>query len=109
MVFNQPEIGLVIDWWVFLPLFLSFSATVLLLVFMVLRSTRRKALSGMEGLVGETGTVEQAISEGRSGKVFVHGELWDASANVSIPAGAPVLVTGVEGMKLNVKQKSREG
>ena len=109
MVFNQPEIGLVINWWVFLPLFLSFSATVLLLVFVVLRSTRKKALSGMEGLVGETGTVERAIADGRSGKVFVHGELWEASASGPVPAGARVEVTRVEGMKLNVKQINREG
>jgi membrane-bound serine protease (ClpP class) len=107
MVFNQPEIGLVIDWWVFLPLFLSFSAGVLLLVFVVLRSTRKKALSGAEGMVGETGTVERAIAEGKSGKVFVHGELWDASANGSIPAGSRVTITGIDGMKLMVEQNSR--
>lgn len=108
MVFNQPELGLVINWWVFLPLFLSFSAGVLLLVFVVLRSTRRKAISGREGLVGETGTVERAIADGANGKVFVHGELWDASASGSIPAGAQVTVTGIEGMKLKVKQNNRE-
>ncbi|NTW53832.1 MAG: nodulation protein NfeD [Chlorobaculum sp.] len=104
MVFNQPEIGLFINWWIFLPLFLSFSAGVLLLVLVVFRSTRKKALSGIEGLVGETGTVESAIADGRSGKVFVHGELWEASASGSLPAGVLVVVTRVEGMKLIVKQ-----
>jgi membrane-bound serine protease (ClpP class) len=108
MVFNQPEIGLSIDWWVFLPLFLSFSAGVLLLVFVVLRSTRKKALSGSEGMVGETGTVERAIGDGKIGKVFVHGELWDATANGSIPAGSRVMVKGVDGMMLRVKQKQGE-
>lgn len=108
MVFNQPEIGLVINWWVFLPLFLSFSAGVLLLVFVVLRSTRKKALSGSEGMVGETGTVERAVGDGKIGKVFVHGELWDATANGSIPAGSRVMVTGVDGMMLKVKPKPNE-
>lgn len=108
MVFNQPEIGLSIDWWVFLPLFLSFSAGVLLLVFVVLRSTRKKALSGSEGMVGETGTVERAIGDDKIGKVFVHGELWDATANGSIPAGSRVMVTGVDGMMLKVKPKPNE-
>ncbi|TNJ38481.1 nodulation protein NfeD [Chlorobaculum thiosulfatiphilum] len=108
MVFNQPEIGLSIDWWVFLPLFLSFSAGVLLLVFVVLRTTRKKALSGSEGMVGETGTVERAIGDGKIGKVFVHGELWDATANGSIPAGSRVMVTGVDGMMLKVKPKPNE-
>ena len=108
MVFNQPEIGLVINWWIFLPLFLSFSAGVLLLVFVVVRSIRKKALSGLEGLVGETGMVERAIVAEKSGKVYVHGELWDASASGDIPAGARVVVTRVEGMKLNVKQTTGE-
>jgi membrane-bound serine protease (ClpP class) len=108
MVFNAPEIGLSINWWFFLPLFLSFSAGVLLLVFVVLRSTRRKALSGMEGLVGETGRVERLIEEGRPGKVFVHGELWDADGNGSFPPGTVVTVTGAEGMRLKVKQNIKE-
>ncbi|NTU58853.1 MAG: nodulation protein NfeD [Chlorobiaceae bacterium] len=108
MVFNAPEIGLSINWWVFLPLFLSFSAIVLLLVFVVVRSTKRKALSGMEGLVGETGRVERAIEEGRPGKVFVHGELWDAEGNGSFPPGTAVTVTGADGMRLKVKQNIKE-
>jgi membrane-bound serine protease (ClpP class) len=108
MVFNQPEIGLVINWWIFLPLFLSFSAGVLLLVFVVLRSTRKRALSGMEGLIGETGSVERAIVAGKGGKVHVHGELWDAAASGDIPAGAQVVVMSVDGMKLNVKQTTGE-
>jgi len=105
MVFNQPEIGLVINWWVFLPLFLSFSAGVMLLVFMVLRSTRKKVISGMEGLVGETGTIERANADGRQVKVHVHGELWDACSDGAVPVGAQVVVTGIENMKLRVKQK----
>ncbi len=108
MVFNQPELGLIINWWVFLPLFLSFSAGVLLLVFVVLRSIRRKVISGREGLVGETGSVERAIAAGQSGKVFVHGELWDASAASPIPVGSSVTVVGVAGMKLQVKPNSTE-
>jgi membrane-bound serine protease (ClpP class) len=59
-------------------------------------------------MVGETGTVERAIGDGKSGKVFVHGELWDAMANGSIPAGSRVTITGIDGMKLMVKQNSRE-
>jgi len=103
MVFDAPEIGMTINWWFFLPLFLSFSAGVLLLVFVVLRSTRRKMASGIEGLVGEAGVIEKGIAAGKSGKVFVHGELWDATAAVPIPAGVQVTVTGIDGMRLNVK------
>jgi len=108
MVFEAPEIGLTINWWFFLPLYLSFSAIVLLLVFVVLRSTRRKAVSGTEELVGMNCTVERAIEAGKSGMVFVMGELWEARSDSPIPAGAKVTVTGVEGMTLNVKQSVKE-
>ncbi|NTU53421.1 MAG: nodulation protein NfeD [Chlorobiaceae bacterium] len=108
MVFIAPEIGLTVNWWFFLPLFLSFSAIVLFLVLVVFRSTRLKAISGMEGLVGETGLVERAVAGGKPGKVSVHGELWDAQATVMLPAGALVTVTGVDGLMLQVKQTMRE-
>ena len=104
MAFNAPELGLEINWWVFLPLFLSFSAGVLLLVFVVVRSTHRRVLSGSEGLVGETGQVVKAIGAGEVGKVYVHGELWDASGNEPLAPGTSVTVTGVEGLRLKVKQ-----
>ena len=108
MVFNAPERGLTINWWFFLPLYLSFSAGVLLLVFVVVRSTKRKPLSGREGLVGETGRVSKVIEEGKTGKVFVHGEMWDATGSGTFPPDSEVTVTGVEGLKLRVKQKIKE-
>lgn len=104
MVFNAPEIGLSINWWFFLPLFLSFSSGVLLLVFVVVRSTRHRALSGLESLVGERGEVVKGIDAGRPGKVYVHGELWNASAHEVLAKGTEVTVTGVDGMMLKVKR-----
>ena len=38
-----------------------------------------------------------------NGKVFVHGEIWDAVSEAPIPAGAPVEVVAVEGMVLRVR------
>ncbi|NTW51921.1 MAG: nodulation protein NfeD [Chlorobiaceae bacterium] len=108
MVFNVPESGLSLNWWLFIPLYLSFSASVLLLVFVVVRSTRGKPLSGQEGLVGETGRVRKVIEEGRPGKVYVHGEMWEATGSGTFPADSEVTVTGVDGLKLKVKQKIKE-
>ena len=38
-----------------------------------------------------------------SGKVFVHGEYWDATSTVPVASGAQVRVIGVDGMKLRVE------
>jgi membrane-bound serine protease (ClpP class) len=44
-----------------------------------------------------------------SGKVFVHGELWDAESEVPIVKGEPVEVVAVEGMRLRVRPPSQAG
>jgi len=36
------------------------------------------------------------------GKVFVHGEIWNAISTVPVPAGAKVVVHRVEGLQLEV-------
>jgi membrane-bound serine protease (ClpP class) len=37
------------------------------------------------------------------GKIFVHGEYWNAVSPVPVPAGARVRVTAVEGLTLTVE------
>jgi membrane-bound serine protease (ClpP class) len=58
-------------------------------------------VSGAQGIVGETGIVQTALSP--SGKIFVHGELWDAISPVDVPAGQSVVVRRVEGLLLQVE------
>ena len=38
-----------------------------------------------------------------AGRVFVHGELWNAVAEEPVAAGAPVEVIAVEGLTLHVR------
>lgn len=64
------------------------------------RARRNKVVTGVQGLVGETGVVQSALSP--MGKVFIHGELWDAVASKSLPAGQMVVVRKVEGLTLEV-------
>ena len=53
-----------------------------LLMTIALRARRNKIVTGEQGLVGETGVVQTALSP--QGKVFVHGELWDAVGSASL-------------------------
>ena len=39
---------------------------------------RWRVSTGVEGMIGEIGTVRRPVLEGASGWVFVHGELWRA-------------------------------
>ena len=56
---------------------------------------------GNESLVGQFATVRAAIDG--EGKVFIHGEYWDAHAEAPIEEGERVRVVGVDGLKLRVE------
>ena len=70
------------------------------LMTIALKARRNKVVTGAQGLVGETGVVQTALSP--RGKVFVHGELWDAVAPAALPAGQLVVVRRIDGLTLQV-------
>jgi membrane-bound serine protease (ClpP class) len=70
------------------------------LMTIALKARRNKVVTGAQGLVGETGVVQTALSP--QGKVFVHGELWDAVASSPLPAGQLVTIRRVDGLTLQV-------
>jgi membrane-bound serine protease (ClpP class) len=71
------------------------------LMSIALKARRNKVVTGQQGLVGETGVARTALAP--QGKVFVHGELWDAVASASLPVGQPVVVRSVDGLTLQVE------
>lgn len=71
------------------------------LMTIAIKARRNKVVTGAQGLVGETGVVQTALSP--QGKVFVHGELWDAIASAALPAGQIVIVRRVDGLMLEVE------
>jgi membrane-bound serine protease (ClpP class) len=71
------------------------------LMSIAVRARRNKITTGEQGLVGEVGVARTAVAP--AGKVFVHGELWDAVSPVSIPAGERVVVRQVDGLTLQVE------
>ena len=86
------------------------TVTVLFFAFVVgagWRAQRRKAVTGWEGLIGERGEAVTALEP--HGKVFVHGEYWNAESSESggaIGKGAPIIVERVDGMTLRVRKGS---
>jgi membrane-bound serine protease (ClpP class) len=71
------------------------------LMTVALRARRNKIVTGAEGLIGEVAVAETALAP--IGKVFVHGELWDAVASANVPAGEKVVVQKVDGLQLRVE------
>jgi membrane-bound serine protease (ClpP class) len=70
------------------------------LMSIALKARANKVVTGTQGLVGEIGLAQTALSP--QGKVFVHGELWDAISSAHIASGQTVIVRQVDGLQLRV-------
>jgi membrane-bound serine protease (ClpP class) len=79
---------------------LPVAAITVFLVRLVYMSHQRKSLTGEPGMIGEIGVAVSDIL--KDGKVFVHGEYWNAFSNAPIANGAKVRVVKVDGLKVGV-------
>ena len=70
------------------------------LMSIALKARANKIVTGAQGLVGEIGIAQTPLSP--QGKVFIHGEVWDAVSSTNIPAGQTVVVRQVDGLKIQV-------
>jgi membrane-bound serine protease (ClpP class) len=83
----------------------TLGAFVLTVSYLVFRSQKSKPSLGIEGLIGEIGEVRGKLTP--KGKVFVHGEYWNAQAEGEIDVGEKVKVVGYDdGMCLKVRPVS---
>ncbi len=106
MLFDTTEAAMRISWQVLLPTLAFISTFFVLIAALVFRAQKSQAKTGEEGLIGEIGVVEMRIDP--VGKVFIHGELWQAQANRTIEKGRKVEVTGVQNLVLAVKPVSKD-
>ncbi len=71
------------------------------LVSIALRARRSKVTTGPQGLVGEIAVARTPLAP--EGKVFIHGELWNAVASAEVAEGEQVRVSRVDGLILYVE------
>jgi membrane-bound serine protease (ClpP class) len=70
------------------------------LMSIAVRARRNKIVTGEQGLIGEIGIAQSELAP--AGKVFVHGELWDAVSTIPVSAGEQIVVRQVDGLTLRV-------
>jgi len=105
LLFDTPESDLTVDRGIVYAAAATFGGFTLLVSYLVVRTQRRPAALGREGLLGEVAEVRQALPGGHvPGKVFVHGEHWNAVADEAIEVGAAVEITAVDGLRLHVRR-----
>lgn len=70
------------------------------LMTIAMKARANKVVTGAQGLVGETGVARTVLAP--QGKVFVHGEIWNAVAPTPLAVGELVRVNKVDGLMLEV-------
>ncbi len=74
----------------------------------VVLSRRAREVTGRESMVGKVAVARTPLDP--KGTVFVHGERWEATVDEGrVEPGEEVVITRVEGLKLWVTKKKKEG
>jgi membrane-bound serine protease (ClpP class) len=109
LLFDTPNSDLTIDATIVYTAVATMAALVLAIGYLVFRSQKGKPTLGMDGLIGEIGEVRAKLNP--SGKVFVHGEYWNAQTQTDgqVDVGEKVQIVGYDGMNLKVKRLQEQG
>ena len=101
MMFKGTGPDLKLSWRVLLPTLILVSGFFVFVAGLVFRAQISKPRTGSKGLVGEIGIVKKALAP--EGKVFVHGELWNARSDKTVEENTKVRVVNVVNLMLEVE------
>jgi membrane-bound serine protease (ClpP class) len=101
MLFEGSEPGGQLSLKVLLPTLVIVSSFFVVVAGLAFRAQVSKPRTGDKGLIGETGIVKNEIDP--EGKVFVHGELWNAISKDPVKEGVKVKVISVKNLVLEVE------
>ena len=101
---STPQMKLSLQ--VVLPTIILISGFFVAVAGLVFRAQISKPMTGSTGLVGEVGVVKEALTP--EGKVFVHGELWNAKAKDPIDKDAKVRIVQVVNLILEVEPADQD-
>jgi membrane-bound serine protease (ClpP class) len=88
-----------------LPVIGGFVGIGAVLTWLGISAQRAPATGGAAGMIGLVGRTVSSIGPETPGRVAVRGETWRAKADHTIPEGARVRVTRVDGLTLTVNQE----
>ena len=90
-----------VHWWTALSVSIPLGLITTFLMSIALKARRNKVTTGPQGLIGEIAVARTPLEP--EGKVFVHGELWNAVSPIPVQIGEQVRVRGVTDLKLQVE------
>jgi membrane-bound serine protease (ClpP class) len=90
-----------VKWLTALSVSLPLGLITIFLMIKIFQARQNKVVTGEQGMIGEIGVARAALTP--AGKVFVHGELWDAIASTMVDVGQPVVIRKVQDFTLYVE------
>ncbi len=106
LLFRNQELYEQVSLSIILPVTLLFTAFFVTVLYLVIKIHRQSSVSGRQGIIGEKARVYSWTEEGK-GKVFCHGEYWNAKGPATLAPGDEVEVVELEGLELVVKASPR--
>lgn len=86
--------------WTALGVSIPLGLITVMLMSLAVKAHRNKVVTGQQGMVGEIGMTQTPLSP--EGKIFIHGEIWNAVASEPVPVGEQVKVDRISGLTLEV-------
>lgn len=102
LLFDSPDPALRVSLKVMIPALIVISLFFAGVMSLVLKAQMRKRQSGREGMIGAEGEAVTDVHE--MGKVFVHGEYWNAWSDRAVEKGKKVRVVAVAALKLKIEE-----
>ncbi|MEW5807697.1 MAG: nodulation protein NfeD [Acidobacteriota bacterium] len=107
ILFEGPIPELRLPLIIILPTSFVVVALMVVVVRLIVKAHRREATGGVEGLLHEIGSATTDIEPNGEGKVFIHGEYWNASSKEKILKGEKIRVSAVKDMNIEVEKVRR--
>ena len=82
----------------------TLAGMLLFLVRLGVKAQAQAPVTGAEGMIGELAHAITSIDAGGVGRVQTQGEIWTATAPVTVAAGETVRVVGIKGLLLTVER-----
>lgn len=99
---REGNVGISVSWGMIIGVLVTVLLVVGLIGRLLVRDFLSKPTTGAEGMIGEAGTVTSW--NGNSGKVFVHGEIWNAESESVFEKNDKVRIIEIKGMVIKVER-----
>ncbi len=103
LLFDTPQSDVRVGFDVVIAATLAIGLFFLFIAYYLVKAQRSRGFVGFEGLMGEEGVAVTDIENG--GKIFIHGEYWDAESDEKINQGDKIKVVEVKsGFRLKIRR-----